>query len=584
MYNKLVKSTPEGVYMNGDWCDIPLEIGTTDQGDVLLMSEEERKLHMHMIGTTGTGKTKFLERLIRQDIDKGQGVCVIDPTGNLYNNLVRWCETHYIQEERDIILIDPTENEWVSGFNPLSSGGGTSTEIDLDEIAFVTAATRSAIQRAWGDSKKVPAPQLRRLLNLLLYTLLEHQLTIPEGQLLMNPDPKSLVRSYLTKTLQNPTAINEWESVATIKPYEYESLFGSVRNRLFDFLLQPRLAAMVSQGKAIDFRRAMDEGQVILINLSTGGKKIDPDIGKLIGAFVVNSIVLAARGRSDIPEEERRPFYLYIDECHRYLNDDIAEILDELRQFRLHLILAHQNLLQIREDGSERIAAAIMAQARTKVVFQCPEEDDADRMAKRIFRGDIDLEEPKHAFDKPTPTGEFHTKILHGQSDGESIGSPGQTITHTAGADSGEISHSVTSNEGMQATSSVSTSHETLVPEYAVMPTTPYSLQEQYERKAANIATLRARHAIVKLPEEKACEITTPAVEEGYAGDERVKRFKQQAYERYDFIVPRVEADNARQDRLELLQRRAIDFRNGHGLLLDGKAVDVEEFDPCDNG
>jgi hypothetical protein len=602
-------------HVNRNWYDVPIEIGDTDAGRQVL-NGKDRRLHMHVLGTTGTGKTKFLERLIRQDIDRGQGVCVIDPTGNLYNNLVRWCETHYLQDEREIVLFDPTERDWVCGFNPLSFGTSGASRMDVDQLAFGTAATRAAIQRAWGEAKNVATPLLRRLLNMLIYTLAEHRLTFAEGQLLMHPDPTSPVRHYLTHTLQNATAHREWESVASIRPNEYEALFGSVRNRLFDFLLQPRLEAMIAQEHTIDWRRAMDEGHVVLVNLGTGGMGLYPEIGKLVGSLIVNALVLAARSRTDIHEEERRPFYLYIDECHRYLNDDIAEILDELRQFGLHLILAHQNLKQLQEDGSERIAASIMSNARTKVVFQLPDEDDADRMARRIFRGAVDMEEAKHAFDKPTPTGTFRKEILHGESfsDSETDASVATTETEDAGgfvmeeistktfregdsaqgyrtetmrttnSPAAKRATSVTTSAGQHARSRTTNAHEVLVPEYALMPTSAYSLEEQYERKAAHIATLPARHAIVKPPDGLAYEIITPEVAEGSASDERVQRFKKKVYEKWDFIIPRMEADLAKQDRLEYLQRRAIEFQRGGGVLLEGELVKVEEFDPWDNG
>ena len=558
----------------------PLDLGDVGRGEHLLMPEEARRLHTHVIGATGTGKTKFIEYLIRQDIEQEQGVCVIDPTGNLYNNLVRWCETHYLQDEREIILIDPTEDEWVFGFNPLAFGGSVS-EMDSDRLAFGTAATRAAIQRAWGEGKNVSMPLLRRLLNMLIYTLAEHHLTIAEGQLLMHPDANSLVRHYLTSNLQNLTALREWESVASIKPHDYENLFGSVRNRLFEFLLQPRLASMTSQTTTIDFRHAMDAGQVVLVNLSTGGNRVHPDIGNLIGSLIVNSIVLAARSRTNIAEEERRPFYLYIDECHRYLNDDIAEILDELRQFGLHLTLAHQNLTQLREDGSERIYASIMSNASTKVVFRCPDEYDADTMAKRIFRGAIDLEEPKHTFDKPAPTGQFDRERLVAETQTTSAGAPTNSVTTSTDAD-GNVTRSITEGEGPNTTSSATSTHETLVPVYDVYPGAAYSLPEQYERKAAHIATLWERHAIIKLPETPAVEVVVPNVEEGYANDERVKRFKRQVYERYEFIVPRIEADRAMQERGEQLRLRALKHASDKARVIEGELLH-DDFDPWAN-
>lgn len=501
--------------MNDDWCSTPLELGSTDTNAPLIMSEEDRKLHMQVVGTTGTGKTKFLEHLIRQDIEQGQGVCVIDPTGNLYNKLVRWCETHYLQDEREIILIDPTEDEWVFGFNPINfSLDGERPP--PDRLAFCTTATRLAIQQAWGESKNEYKPLLQKLLTVVIHTLADHNLTLAESTHLMTPDPDDPIRYYLSKTLRNRTVRKAWEALDKIPARSWEDKVGCVSNRLLEFLLQPTVECMLSQTKTINFRRSMDEGQVVLINLATGGDELHQEIGRLIGTLIVNSIVLAARGRTDLKEENRRPYHLYIDECHRYLNDDVAEILDELRQFGLHLTLAHQTLTQLREDGSERIYSSIMSNASTKVVFRCPDEHDADAMAKRIFRGAIDLEEPKESLTRKAVVGQEKV-LLHG---GSSSASTSRGSSAGSGSSEGEGSSSLFDDNDVQggrsetlssATSDASTDtenestseteswSETFMNVYQDEVGGHFSLTEQYERKAAHIASLRKQHAIVKL-------------------------------------------------------------------------------------
>jgi hypothetical protein len=562
-----------------DDSDPDLNLGTTKEGNEFYMSEGERKLHMHVIGNSGTGKTKFLEHSIRQDIAEGRGVCVLDPTGNLYNDLVRWCETHYLHEEREIIIIDPTEDDWVFGFNPLLFQSVGNAIVDDDCLGFVADTTCDAIRRALGESTNAFLPLLERLLNMVVYTLAEHNLSLTDAQLVLHPNPEDPVRRYLTTTLRNETVRNDWRGYLAMKPFEFETTFESVRNRLYKFLVRKRLSFMLSQKKSIDFRRAMDTSQVILVNLSTGGMRMPKKVGNILGSLIVNACALAARSRSDIREEERRPFYLYIDECHRYLNDDIAEILDELRQYRLHMILSHQIFKQLREEGSPRIAASIMANAATKVVFRCGGPEDNEAMATRIYRGTIDLEEPKRMFDKPTPTGTFRKETLHGRATSRSAGSPTETTTVVTDADGNVSGGSVTTNPGQYTDAMTESEHDTLVPEYATMPTASYSLQEQYERRAAAIATLPERHAVVKLPERAPCVIVVPTVEPGYANDKRVARFKEAVYRRHDFIVPRVEADVAGKISFETINQRALALKNTPGIMYDDEGNPIASDD-----
>jgi type IV secretory pathway TraG/TraD family ATPase VirD4 len=153
------------------------------------------------------------------------------------------------------------------------------------------------------------------------------------------------------------------------------------------------------QEDVIDFRRIMDEGDILLVNLSSG-RRISEDNASLLGALMVNDLFLKARGRP----KGARPFYLYVDECSRFVSEEIGRILDEGRQFGLHLILAHQHLAQLKKAG-DAVYNAVWTDARTKVVFGGLSPDDAKVMAETVYMDEVDFEEPKESLSKPVTTG-----------------------------------------------------------------------------------------------------------------------------------------------------------------------------------
>jgi len=181
----------------------------TCDGSRVEISEKNRRLHMQVIGSTGTGKSKFLEGMIRQDILADRGLCLIDPTGALYANIVKWIESGYLHKRRKIILFDPTEEGWSVGFNPLLSGF---------EPSFLVDNMVKAIAKVWGGEDQDRTPLLKRCLRLILHVLAENKLSLLEAQQLINPDDP-LLRNYLTRNLSDPMIREEWEFLKHIGIY-----------------------------------------------------------------------------------------------------------------------------------------------------------------------------------------------------------------------------------------------------------------------------------------------------------------------------------------------------------------------------
>ena len=409
----------------------------------------------------------------------------------------------------------------------------------------------------------------------------EKRLTLLEALDLITAESTVMRRSF-TRGIKDQVVRLQWEGFQNMRPKDFTEQFGSTANRLMEFLASERIRRILGQQEnVINFRHVMDQGHVLLVNLSSG-RNISEDNASLLGALIVNDLFLKARGRP----KGSRPFYLYIDECARFINPDIGRILDEGRQFGLHLILAHQHLSQLLKAG-EAVYGAVMTDARTKVVFGGLSPDDAEEMARNVFMGEFNLEEPKQSLIKPTVVG--HDVIWlssNSTSDGISSGTSrgdnsGYSSSFSHGStyrDNGdwffgeeEVSRNTSDSGGYSSSSSYGTSEshtasttsgqsESLMPILKNLPTTVFSLQEQQHKAAAKLRNLRQQQAVVKMPDRLSVGITAATVEDGYARQERVERFKQATFEQSSFAkrVSEVEYELAeRRIRLEDEAREA---------------------------
>jgi hypothetical protein len=401
----------------------PLYLGTNiDTRRLAYITDTQRSTHMQVIGSTGTGKSKFLEHLIREDIKAGSGLCLIDPHGYLVEDLLKWLQAIDWPTDK-IILFDPSDEQYVTGFNPLRFS-------DKDLSYQVDAMVRACAQ-VWGGEDTDRTPLLKRCLRITFHVLAERGLTLLESLYLTSPTNK-LAREFLASAIHDPVIKEQWDYFNSPKmtPKLFYDEFGSTINRLMEFLAAERIRTIIGQAeKPLDLKTIMDEGYVLLVNLSTG-KSISHDNAQLLGALIVNDFFLHATQRAP----KSRPFYMYIDECGLFVNKDIARILDEGRKFGLHLILAHQHLAQLKKAG-EDVYYSVMTDAKTKVVFGGLSTDDAKILAEQMFLGELNLDEYKHSLDAPTVVG-YTTTWLKNFSQGTAQGTV-NTVTDTLSASSG---------------------------------------------------------------------------------------------------------------------------------------------------
>jgi hypothetical protein len=378
--------------------------GLSDHGVPVTMPERPRFEHTHVIGTTGGGKTNFLEHLIRQDIKKGDGVCVIDPHGNhpdsLYRSLITWLDATGYLAKRQVHLIDPNFQSYTTGFNPLALPGMETS------VSVVAGVALEAIERVWGDEDTHTKPTIRRLLKAAFAALAELGLTLSEAELLFDQADRRGVRAMALAELRDRYARNVLADLDMLARGDRTGLrfrdevVGPL-NRLAEFLSAPAIRLAVGQREnTIDLRACLDDGHIILVNLSGGDAVHDADT-ELLGRLLTRFLFFHAKRR-----RTNKPFWFYLDECQRYLSGDIPSLLAEARKFAVGVILSHQWQSQLGDAESQTLAAVHNA-TNLKAAFRIKHPKEAKEIAEAVMP--LSLETPVAALIKPAVVGHRRT-------------------------------------------------------------------------------------------------------------------------------------------------------------------------------
>lgn len=360
--------------------------------------------HSHVIGTTGGGKTNFLEHLIRQSIKNGDGVCVIDPHGahrtSLYNSLIGWLFSEGYHRKRRIHLIDPNAQSHVTGFNPLALPGPHTS------VSVVADTTLQAFEKVWGDEQTHSKPTIRPILKATFAALAELRLTLAEAELLFDHRDIRGVRKLALSKLTDRYAhkvladLDELALADRVGTRFRDEIVGPI-NRLAEFTSAPAIRRIIGQReKAIDLRLCLDRGDIILANLSGGDAVSDADtelLGRLLTRFIFFHV---KRRRTD------KPFWFFIDECQRFLSGDIPNLLAEARKFSCGVTLSHQWQSQLGKPEDQTLAAVHNA-TNLKVSFRVKHPKEAQEIAETIIP--LDLERPVDILTKPTVVGHRRT-------------------------------------------------------------------------------------------------------------------------------------------------------------------------------
>ena len=297
--------------------------------------DKDRTRHHYVIGKSGTGKSNFISFMARQDIIDGKGVCVIDPHGDLVEDIL-----HYIPKERakDVIIFDPSDSERPMGLNILEAE--TTSQMDLAS----SQATEIFI-KLFGD--EIFGPRIQHYFRNGCLTLMEDT---EEGATLIDV-PRIFVdeeyMKYKVKKVKNPVVKSFWQhEYANTGDRERQEMIPYFSSKFGPFITNMIMRNTIGQTKsAFNFREVMDQGKILLVKLSKG--KIGGLNTQLLGLVMVARIQMAAMSRADIPESERRDFYLYVDEFQNFATDSFCSILSEARKYHLSLIMAHQYINQL---------------------------------------------------------------------------------------------------------------------------------------------------------------------------------------------------------------------------------------------
>ncbi|WP_035609307.1 type IV secretion system DNA-binding domain-containing protein [Haloferula sp. BvORR071] len=333
-------------------------------GDVrnVIVGDDHRLRHMHVIGASGTGKSTLMTNMILQDMEQGAGLAVIDPHGDLIDAIAESVPPSRLD---DVVLLDPSDEDFPIAFNILSAH----TELEKGLLSSDLCSVFRSFATSWGD-------QMTAILSNAILAMLEH----PGGNTLAD------LRRFLVEKPFRKTFLNSVDDTEVV--YFWEKQFpllsghpeASVVTRLNAFLRPKPIRFMVCQKRGrLDLAKAMDESKILLVRLPIG--LMGEENARLFGSLLVAKIHQLVMGRQAQRADHRRPFWLYVDECHYFMTDSIASILSGARKYGLGLVLAHQGMSQI-EDSNRGVADAIATNAHIRTCFRL-----SDRDAKRLSEG-----------------------------------------------------------------------------------------------------------------------------------------------------------------------------------------------------
>ncbi|HCN76682.1 MAG TPA: hypothetical protein DIT13_05750 [Verrucomicrobiales bacterium] len=346
----------------------PAPAQLTEQADLLLginqhagretvvwLRMDHRVRHTHIIGGSGYGKTTFLFNCIRQDIENGFGCGLLDPHGDFADKLL-----DFIPRDRldDVVIVDPTDEEACVGFNILAAH----SDFEKDLIASDLVAVFRRQSSSWGE-------QMESVLHHAILAFLESSRggTIAD---LKNFLLDAETRNEFLKTVRDPDVVFYWKK--GFPQLGGTRSIGPVVTRLEKFLSRKPVKRMVSQRvNKLDFADILDSGKIFIAKLPQG--QIGAENAYLLGTLLVSKFQQMAMARQRMREEDRRPFFLYVDEAANFLTPSMAEILTGARKYRLGLILSHQSLSQLRAEPE--VAGALDSSACTRIVFRVGDHD-----------------------------------------------------------------------------------------------------------------------------------------------------------------------------------------------------------------
>lgn len=524
------------------------------QGD-LLLTPDDRESHTYIAGATRTGKSKLIEHLIRQDIGTWRkhrcGMLLLDPHGEVYREVMRAVAARG-KTDIPIVPIDLTDSEYIVSYNALRK--------QQADVSAIVNGFVGGMAHVWGESNTNNTPRFERWAANLLHALYQLDQTLAEAPLMLSMHDPSFRQTMLPHL--SGSALEHWQWACQMTRNRFEEQAESTVNRMKRFQETEKLKLMLGTCEpSFDFNQAMDEGWIVLVNLSTEGAWAYEDDANTLATLMLTDLWTTAKARGK--GKDKRPFRVVIDEFQNFITPTIAKNLAQAAGFGLHMTLATQFPTQLLSAGSvgEDIYRNVMGNARSKIVFSLEEADSLKALSEWLFRGVIDPDEIK---DEIYATRAVDYKIITLRGSSETSTSTTSDGTTTSWDEDGNEIASSSRDQSSDGTSYAELEHETIAPVYDKELTSRErrSIDEQFFRATQQIVNQDQRYAYVRtMSMKKPVPIRTPDVKKAQALDPVVKEHTHWLLERLPFAM-RVEAA-----RKQLAERQAVISRQTQGFI-----------------
>lgn len=320
----------------------------------IYMSNDDRRRHIYIIGKTGVGKSELLKKMILQDIKSGQGVCFIDP----HDTIDKLLELIPPERAEDVIIFDPSDTERPVALNMLEAH----TE---EQKHFIVTSIVGLMYKLYDPMKTgIIGPRFEHAIrNAMLTVMAEPGNTFVEVVRALTDS--NYVQELLPK-VDDPIVKRYWtDQIAQTADFHKSEVLDYIVSKFGRFVTNKMMRNIIGQSQSsFDFRKVMDEGKILLVSLAKG--KIGEENSNFLGLILVPKILIAAMSRQDVPEAQRKDFYLYVDEFQNFATPDFAQILSEARKYRLNLTVANQFIGQMEEE----VKNAVFGNVGTLVAFR----------------------------------------------------------------------------------------------------------------------------------------------------------------------------------------------------------------------
>lgn len=324
------------------------------------IKKKDRRQHLYILGKSGTGKSALISNQVIQDIWNGEGLCLVDPHGELVETVLKVIPEHRLQ---DVVYFNPSDTDFCIGFNPLEIG-------DPKYKHLVASGLMGIFTKIWAN---VWSARMEYIMNNTILALLDTPNSTLLGitRMLVDKDYRKIIVDNLKDPIVRSFWVHEYEQWK--EQFRNEAI-SPIQNKVGQFLSSSVVRNIVGQQEStIDIFKLMNEGKIFLVNVSKG--RIGENNSALLGAMIITKLQLAAMERVRIPEEERRDFYLYVDEFQNFATDSFASILSEARKYRLCLTLAHQYTAQIESKDGSDLKDAVFGNVGSMIIFRVGADD-----------------------------------------------------------------------------------------------------------------------------------------------------------------------------------------------------------------